>query len=308
MSKRWLFTQFEPVPDWKKKMRENHAFGYGVVALETCPTTQRPHLQGYVEVTQRKRMTAMKTLWVKAGLMGLPCHWTIAIGTAEQNKKYCRKTREEDEVPNADVEEWGSPSRQGKRSDLLDCYARMQEGATSSEIRDEFTGTHCRHQRWIVETIEDLAQQKELKRRKTTATERVLKNWQDTIRLRLLGQDSRKVMWVWEDDGHVGKTWLANYLQDVHNAFVVTGGKWADIAFAYNRERVVVFDLTRTQEESCPYKVMEDFCNGRLFSPKYHSKCKVFEPPKVVVFTNFRPDKSKLSEDRWDIHHIINVL
>lgn len=69
---------------------------------------------------------------------------------------------------------------------------------------------------------------------------------------------------------------------------------------------ICIFDLSRTQAEKIDaiYMAMEQFKNGRIFSPKYHSATKVFRTPHVVVFANYPPDLSKLSQDRWDIEEL----
>lgn len=63
-------------------------------------------------------------------------------------------------------------------------------------------------------------------------------------------------------------------------------------------------DLTRSQENMLNYGMIESFKNGVFFSPKYNSITKIFKPVKMIIFANWLPDKEKLSEDRWDIHHI----
>lgn len=117
-------------------------------------------------------------------------------------------------------------------------------------------------------------------------------------------QSDRKVLWVWDATGNTGKTFLGEWLCVHRNAFLITGGKHADIAYAYNLEPYVVFDLTRDQAERIPYPVIESFKNGYLFSPKYESCTKRFAPARVVVFANYRPDEARLSADRWDIRNI----
>ncbi len=66
----------------------------------------------------------------------------------------------------------------------------------------------------------------------------------------------------------------------------------------------MVFDFARDQEERFPYKLLEDFKNRRIFSTKYQSVMKRAISCKLIVFANFEPDKSKLSVDRWDVHHL----
>nr|KAG5709282.1 hypothetical protein BaRGS_018034 [Batillaria attramentaria] len=78
-------------------------------------------------------------------------------------------------------------------------------------------------------------------------------------------------------------------------------GKSTDTKHAYSGERIVIFNLTRSQEDHINYEIIESIKNVIIFSPKYESGMKIFEPPHVVVFANFSPNLSKLSQDRWDI-------
>lgn len=94
---------------------------------------------------------------------------------------------------------------------------------------------------------------------------------------------------------------MGKFLEASKNAFYIRGGKHADIAYAYNYEPVVVFDFTREQEERVSYGQIEKFKDGRVFSSKYESEMKRFKGVKVIAFSNFYPDKGKLSEDRWDV-------
>jgi len=99
---------------------------------------------------------------------------------------------------------------------------------------------------------------------------------------------------------------MADYLVALHGAIVFTHGKVSDIVYAYNFERVVIFDLSRTQADKLDgiFMAIENFKNGRFFSPKYESQTKVFSVPHVFVFSNFDPDRSKLSADRWKVNQL----
>ncbi|KAK7505378.1 hypothetical protein BaRGS_00003540 [Batillaria attramentaria] len=77
--------------------------------------------------------------------------------------------------------------------------------------------------------------------------------------------------------------------------------KSADVKHAYTGQRVVIFDLARSQEDHINYEIIESIKNGVMFSSKYESQMKIFPPPHVVIFANFPPNLRKLSQDRWDI-------
>jgi hypothetical protein len=101
--------------------------------------------------------------------------------------------------------------------------------------------------------------------------------------------------WVAHADGSFGVAF--------HGAVIFTNGKVADISCAYKLEKNIIFDLSQTQEEKLDgvFMCIENFKNGRIFSPKYESHTKTFIKPRVFVFSNFHPDQSMLSVDRWDI-------
>lgn len=110
----------------------------------------------------------------------------------------------------------------------------------------------------------------------------------------------RQVRWYFDETGGTGKSYFCrNFGHGI--SYVITGGKHADIYYAYDQEPFVFFDWPRSSEDQFPYGVVEAFKNGYFLSTKYESSPVKFQPPVVVVFSNFHPDESKLSQDRWDI-------
>lgn len=128
--------------------------------------------------------------------------------------------------------------------------------------------------------------------------------WQSDLVSYLSGPvDNRKILWFFDSIGNSGKSYFcSNY--SALSKYIITGGKNADIYYAYNYEKLVLFDLPRAKEDTVCYDVMEAFKNGYFLSTKYECKPVRFNVPHVVVFANFRPDESKLSADRWDIRVI----
>lgn len=115
--------------------------------------------------------------------------------------------------------------------------------------------------------------------------------------------------------GNVGKSYFAKYLAVTHGALKLEPGKKMDLAyiFAQKPAKIVIFDLSRTtapdpETRSSPldviYSLMESLKNGYLISTKYDSRAVMFEVPHVVVFANFPPDRTKMSDDRWDISEL----
>lgn len=77
----------------------NGEFNYVIIGKEVG-NNGTPHLQGYLQLKTKKRLTAMKKIHNTA-------HWEIARGTPEENKVYCSKQKK--------FEERGSICIQGKK-------------------------------------------------------------------------------------------------------------------------------------------------------------------------------------------------
>lgn len=134
----------------------------------------------------------------------------------------------------------------------------------------------------------------------------VPRNWQnDVIELIKKPTDPRKINWIWEKYGNVGKSELMNYLCIKHNAIELSG-KVADMAFTYNGEPIVCFDIPRTAEDNGEsirhlYNFAEKLKNGRIVSTKYESSCKIFKKPHIIFFANFECDYTVWSKDRYNV-------
>lgn len=116
--------------------------------------------------------------------------------------------------------------------------------------------------------------------------------------------DDRSVYWYWEEIGNVGKSAFCKHLVLKYDAQYVLGKK-ADIYHAVSDNiKILLIDIPRTCQEFTPYEVIESIKNGMIFSGKYESRTKVFNPPHVFVFANFSPIKTKVSLDRWRITYI----
>lgn len=86
-SKRWCFTVNNMEVDNLCTAHFHPDIDYMIQGDEVAPTTQTPHVQGYVIFTTNKRLAAVKKLLPTA-------HWEIAKGTTAQNIEYCSKDGE----------------------------------------------------------------------------------------------------------------------------------------------------------------------------------------------------------------------
>lgn len=249
------------------------------------------HLQGFVKFEKAKRLSAVKKILDKA-------HWEKAKGSDSANLDYCSK---ENVFLKKGV--FASGSKGGGASGLKLALSVMDKPFV--DMTEDEQCAYLRHEKFVErkkQLLEDANFKKEMKVYFESAT---LRKWQQEL-LEYVEQpaDKRKVRWYVDEKGNSGKTWMASYLRNMKNAMVFSNAKTADIAYAYKSEDIVIFDFSRSQETIINYNVIEQLKNGYVFSPKYESCSKAFKVPHVICFSNFVPNRSTLSADRWDIHVI----
>lgn len=250
-----------------------------------------PHLQGYLQLNGQQTIRAFQK---KLQEVNVQAHLEVARGSLKQNHTYCTKA---DGVKH----EWGVSKAPGTRTDLAKIKDLINAKTPLADIREQFPGPFYRYHKAFTAHAKMVNVDEMDEAIKAEMAGVVLRDWQLDAVQRLTTQDERKVLWVVDTVGNTGKSFLAKYLFAMNNAFAVTSGKTSDIAYAYNMEEIVVFDFSRQKQDFVNYSVIEDFKNGAIFSPKYESTTLRFKPAKVIVFSNWMPDMSLLSEDRWDI-------
>ena len=136
----------------------------------------------------------------------------------------------------------------------------------------------------------------------------VLRPWQQDVKdLVIQEPDDRTITWIWGAKGGEGKTQLAKYLCYHHNALYAAGSKTADIMnLVFNsdmdKHRIVIWNMPRdTDQWGIKYTQLEQVKDGIIFNGKYETGMKLYNSPHIVVFANFAPDGSKMSEDRWKV-------
>lgn len=264
----------------------NPAFSYVIVAREVASTGTR-HLQGYCELKKRTRFNSARKLFPHG------THLEARKGTSQQAADYCRK--------DGDYKEAGVLKNPGKRNDLNILREAIKEGKSDLELYD-ISDAAFRYPRAVKHYKQLVAASK---RQKLNLE---LRPWQQTLLTTLLlTPHPRTIHWYWDPSGATGKTTFSRYLVSNYDAFYTNGGKHADIACAYDMQKIVVFDFTRSQADRVPYSVMEAFKNGMLFSGKYESTTKIFDVPHVLCFANFEPERSQLSLDRWNIVKLLSL-
>ncbi len=124
-SRRWCFTLNNPSDNRVDDPQWWPAYRYVFWQREQAPTTDTPHLQGFVVWLNSKSLASCKRANTRA-------HWEIMRGTIKNNVDYCSKS----ETQVAGPWQRGDPPRPGKRNDLHDVQDMILKGKSMSKIAD----------------------------------------------------------------------------------------------------------------------------------------------------------------------------
>lgn len=131
-----LFTCYKFEIDWTEVYSENSdEIRYIIVNPEQCPTTKRRHWQGYIQFYKSCRYAKFQKM------IGDKCYMEIAKGSAEANQIYCSKLKSSI----GDHKEFGSPTSQGKRNDLIQIKNMIDNGKNLFDVANEYFGDYVRY-------------------------------------------------------------------------------------------------------------------------------------------------------------------
>lgn len=284
-SRRWVFTVNNPTGALDTEWEKLRYVSWQLEAGESGT----PHWQGYVELTATLRLNRMKK-WLPTA------HFEVARGDRVAARAYTRKDDTRIDGP-WEFGDFGSGG-QGKRSDLALAASHIDDHGMTG-LAEAFPAEYIKFHRGLREyarAIEKPPRDEGFEPR----------TWQKKV-LALLSADpdDRTIFWVCDSVGNRGKSRLAKYLCCEMGAIQLTG-RMQDMAYAYNKEPIVVFNITRAQVEHSDhiYTFAEMLKDGYVFSTKYESVGKRFRPPHVIVFANVFPSDGKWSADRA---HVVDL-
>lgn len=302
-AKNWVFTINHPDGDDTSNLvylnselhRQSLDVNYVIYQLEKGEHGT-PHYQGYVQFTKRKTLNQLKAIF------GNRVHVEVARGSPQQNSAYCSKEPRLE----ATVELGTIRGGQGKRNDIEEFVnTASRESLSTKSLIEQFGPILAKYPRFV-RTVIDYYTSPEC----ITPSLEPRPGWQSELFLDLATEPHpRTVRWYYDPVGGTGKSLFARRFSvggnPVHpRAYLITGGRHLDIFYGYRNERVVFFDWARDCQETFPYSVVENFKNGYFLNTKYEVLSKYFNSPHVVIFANFEPDQTKLSQDRWIIKNI----
>ena len=245
-AKYWCFTWFDYPEDYAQILNGLKKAEKIIAGEELCPTSGKPHLQGWLAFVSRNR----------PDVLGLPkhIHWKKAKGSYEDNFNYCTKD--------------------GKV---------FFKGIDKPYVLDI-----------------------------------VLRPWQQRLYDILNGPvDDRKIYWIYEPIGGVGKTYFQKFVYMNIQDAVVLSGKGTDmkngvLQYSEKQKRLpktVLIDIPRsTDPQFVSYTGLEEVKNMFFFSGKYEGGMVCGPPPHMMIFANVPPDASKFSCDRWVVFEICGDL
>lgn len=265
-----------------------------VIGYEKAPSTGTPHLQGYFHYK-----TSHATLIEKFPLFKR-AHIEVAKGSAKQNWDYC--TKGGNFVTNVDEKfciDWDSKNYKKKKPSTVEIMKQR--------ILNQYDGIVWKvWQQKCLDLIEEVS------------------NSSDGARINSI---RRKIRWLWERDGNIGKSFLAKYIVCKYPNVCLIEGGGKDIRnqiltlydspqFNPDRPLIAIVDIPRVSQGYISYATMEAVLNGCFYSPKYEGGVVVLDKVVMICFANDRPEREKMSEDRWivvelcgdDLKHQYNAI
>lgn len=252
-SKRYCFTWFVAADSPNFEPEDfSPPIQYMVWQGEICPTTNRYHLQGYLECDPPKRMTALVKL--------MPgCSFRKAKGNEASNTAYC--TKETSRAPGEGHGPFffGEPSAgQGHRSDLDACRVAINEGASDLTLWEDHFSTMVRYNRSM----------KMYKRIKTAK-----RNWVMEV----------LILWGPPD---TGKTrWAYHHFPDLYSLpqAKTSGTYWTD----YDGEETVLIDEMYGNRMS--FGFLLQLCDRYAFKVPQIGTSAEFVSRRIIMTSNAAP-------------------
>lgn len=260
---------------------------YLVYQRERCPTTGKLHWQGYCELFNPRKIPGFQ----KSIHPSEKFHVEKRRGTPQEARAYCMK--EESRVEGTEPIEHGVfGTKQGSRSDLTDAVAALKTGGMK-RVAEEHPEAYVRFHKGFQ------ALQKELREVYVEPKPAKWRKWQKHILDIIDGPvHDKQITWVCDYKGDAGKTLLTRYLMSNAGALYLAGATLKDAAFAFNGQKIIIFDVPRDAMEHLNYGLIEKIKDGVVFSGKYEPEQKIYAKPHVFVFANQKADWSRFTVSR----------
>lgn len=304
----WIFTWNNWTPserDYLKLEDPNHGIKFIQFTEEFCPTTGTPHLQGYVHFNDYIELTKAKKLMDPVKGVKSKVSLRPQYGNNISNDEYTSKTGN-------NLYRWGTPfiKQQGKRTDwkeMRDHCGKVKNIWEFSELYPEAAFKYPNAINSLIAASKWAEEDKELAAEMRASTLRPFQ--QELVNLiESIDRRSGKVIWIHDDKGQSGKTFLGKWFYADRNAYLVSNSTTANIACGWNAEEIAIFDFSRDQgaTERMNIDAVERISCGVMFSGKYNSRSKVSRGTKTICTANCPPPWHTLSVGRWIAFELVD--
>ncbi|AYP28895.1 MAG: putative viral replication protein [Cressdnaviricota sp.] len=267
-----------------------------------------PHLQGFICFSTMKSGKQMLGTSPKT-------HWSVMKGSIEQNKTYCSKDGSGIIVigafPMSSKDKGIAGAAHGakgathgaKAPNIWAAFVNdVKAGTPRKELMVKYAELGIRYPKGFNDYFEEFTPKH---------TFSILERYGSYLQWQLslmdiidLGAGPREVIWIYSPEGNVGKSDMAKHLIYNKGFQPLQNATSRDLSCAWKCGSIVM-DLARDQGNvPINYGFLECVKDGRSFSSKYESTCKLADPNSnrfVICFSNEYPDINKLSPDRWAI-------
>ena len=303
--RRWCFTinNYDEEEPWRKveELAEQKTLKYLVAGREVAPTTGTRHLQGYLEYFSCRSFNGV-TRHIFSIFGGNP-HIEVTHSSLNDNYTYCTKEDNDPFVYKGTKKDNNTNVEHAAIAEMAEMAAKQGTEAAKNAYGMDYYVSKAAVDKAANAVRSDLALAV-LKEKYESAT---LKPWQDVVMKMLELQGEREILFVIDEQGNQGKTWLTQYITLTKDGQCFDSTNKKDVAYALNPERkIFVFDMTRATEPKMSLQILESIKNGVVFSGKYESGTKIVAGAKVIVMANSFTEahEAQLSRDRFMILHL----
>lgn len=135
-----------------------------------------------------------------------------------------------------------------------------------------------------------------------------LRPWQDSLIKMLKTYEERTVDIIFDKNGNIGKTTLTRYMMLYEDAEMLPFcNDYKDImrmAYDIGPKKVYLIDMPRAINKEKLFQFfagIETLKSGYCYDDRYKFNRRLFNRPRICVFTNVEPDMSLLSKDMWKL-------
>ena len=298
----WCFTLNNYTSEDEDLLKSffNEYCRYMVYGKEIGSKEHTPHLQGYIQLKKRERMTSIKK---KLGINTIHLEKQQAKNN-EDARNYCLK--------DGDIVEYGEFLKEGSpKAKKENLKQQILDADTWEDVLD-LIATRPSYLNYAKEVWK-------IRKPKLIPFTGKFYPWQQWLFDMIQQRNYRDIYIICDPRGNKGKSYFCNIMQDSFGALCLSPQKSTDVRYLYNGEEIVLFDMPRTGDyEFYINGVIEEIKNGSVVSGKYEGKrIRVFNPVFVGIFTNsrygdeiakkFSADRIVLLYFKSDIEDLIDV-